>query len=161
MSHPSSIGWRRPVAVLAASLHAAAAGVVLLNREALHIATGSVSRSLYAAAFVSKVDPDRVYAEEQRPLMGAIGWAVRYAVDRPRHEVRSNVLGLFPARAVYREGLGCLVMHGDGPVPEAAGFKETETPDAFGTAVVEPADPALRRALDLAFAEPPTRPIRA
>ncbi|WP_049622975.1 serine hydrolase domain-containing protein [Frateuria defendens] len=150
----SSLGWRRPVATLLVSVAAAAAAVVWLNREALHLATASVSRSLCAAAFVSKVDPGRVYAEEQRPLMDGIGGALRYTVDRPRREVRSSVLGLFPARAVYRDGLGCLVMHGDGPVPEAAGLADAAIADAFGPAVVEPADPALRRALDQAFAEP-------
>ena len=155
MSHPSSIRWHKPAAALLASLLMAVIAIVLLNREALHTATGSVSDSLCAAAFVSKVDPDRVYAEEQRPLMASIGWAVRYTVDRRHREVRSSVLGLFPARAVYREGLGCVVMHGDGPAPEADGAgRAAVSPDAFGPAVVAPADPALRRALDLAFAEP-------
>lgn len=154
MSRLSSIGWRRPLAILSVSLLAALAAVVLLNREALHVAAGSVSRSLCAAAFVSRVDPDQVFAEQERPLMSSIGWAVRYTVDRPRGEVRSSVLGLFPARAVYREGLGCLVMHGDGPVPETAGMKHPAAPDGFGPAIIAPTDPAMRHALDLAFAEP-------
>lgn len=154
MHRPKSMRWHRPAAVLLVSLLVAAAAVVLLNREALHVATGSVSRSLCAAAFVSKVDPDRIYAEEQRPLMSSIGWAMRYTVDRPRREVRSSVLGLFPARAAYRPGLGCLVTHDDGPVPEAAGLAEDSEPDGFGPQVMAPADPALRHALDLAFAEP-------
>ena len=67
---------------------------------------------------------------------------------------RSSVLGLFPARAVYRPGLGCVVMHGHGPVPEAGGIRRPVIADAFGPRVVAPADPALRHALDLAFAEP-------
>jgi CubicO group peptidase (beta-lactamase class C family) len=150
----SSIGWRRPVAVLSISLLAAAAAFITLNREALHVATASVSDSLCAAAFVSRVDPDQVFAQEQRPLLGGIDWAVRYTVDRPRGEVRSSVLGLFPARAVYRPGLGCVVMHGHGPVPEAGGLERPAIADAFGPRVVAPADPALRHALDLAFAEP-------
>ncbi|SEI40981.1 serine hydrolase domain-containing protein [Frateuria terrea] len=154
MHHSKSMRWHRPAALLLVSLLVAAAAVVLLNREALHVATGSVSRSLCAAAFVSRVDPERIYVEEQRPLMSSIGWAVRHTVDRPRREVRSSVLGLFPARAVYRPGLGCLVMHGDGPVPQAAGLAEDTGPDGFGKQVVAPADPALRHALDLAFAEP-------
>lgn len=154
MSRLSFTGWRRPAAILSVSLVVALAAVALLNREALHIATGSVSRSLCAAVFVSRVDPDQVYAEEQRPLMRSIGWAIRYTVDRPRGEVRSSVLGLFRARAVHREGLGCLVMHGNGPVPEARGLGSPAKPDAFGPGPVTPTDPALRHALDLAFAEP-------
>ena len=159
MHRPTSMRWHRPAAVLLTSLLIAAAAVVLLNREALQVATGSVSDSLCAAAFVSGVDPDRVFAEEQRPLMASIGWAVRYTVDRPRHEVRSSVLGLFPARAVYREGLGCVVVHRAGLVPEATGLPDARLADGFGPTVVAPAQPALRHALDLAFAEPdPARP---
>jgi CubicO group peptidase (beta-lactamase class C family) len=160
MSRLSSARWRKPVAALLILALAAVAAIVLLNREALHVATVSVSRSLCAAAFVSKVDPAEVFAEEERPLMGGIGWAVRYAVDRPGREVRSSVLGLFPARAVYRQGLGCLVMHGDGRVPEADGLAEPAAPDGFGPDVVAPADPALRHALDLAFAEPDPAHLR-
>src|SRR5581483_11537208 len=85
------------------ALAVAACAFVWLNREALHIAAGSVSQSLCAAAFVSQVDPDRVFMEEQRPLMGGIAWAVRYTVDRSRREVRSSALVLFRARSVYRE----------------------------------------------------------
>lgn len=159
MPGPTTLRWRTSAAVLLGSLLVAAAAVVLLNRQAMQIATGSVSSSLCAAPFVSGVDPDRVYAQEQRPLMASIAWAMRYTVDRRRREVRSSVLGLFPARTVYRQGLGCLVMHGDGPVPEAAELPDARIPDGFGTAVAEPADPALRHALDLAFAEPdPARP---
>lgn len=154
MSRSSSARWRRPVIVLLGLALAAVVAVVAFNREALHVASTSVSRSLCAAAFVSGVDPERVFAEEERPLMGGIGWAVRYTVDRPRREVRSSVLGLFPARAVYRPGLGCLIMHGAGPVPEAGGLAEDRAADSFGAAVVAPADPALRHALDRAFAEP-------
>jgi CubicO group peptidase (beta-lactamase class C family) len=123
-------------------------------REALHVAAGSVSQSLCAAAFVSHVDPDRVYAEEQRPLMGGIAWAVRYTVDRSRDEVRSRVLGLFEGQSNYREGLGCVLVLGDAPSAQAAGLKQDPATDAFGPRVVAPADPALDAALKLAFAEP-------
>ncbi len=150
----SPISWRQRAAVLAILLVAAAAAFVALNREALHVATASVSDSLCAAAFVSKVDPGRIFAQEQRPLLGGIDWAVRYTVDRSRGEVRSSVLGLFPARAVHRPGLGCVVMHGDGPVPQAGGMRDAATAGALGPHVVVPVDPALRHALDLAFAEP-------
>lgn len=127
--------------------------VVWFNRDALHVAAGSVSQSLCAAAFVSQVDPDRVYAEEQRPLMGGIGWAVRYTVDRPLREVRSSVLDMFRARSAYREGLGCTLALGDDPSSGAA-LHEQALPDGFGPRIVTPADPALRAALDQAFAEP-------
>ncbi|MBN8887286.1 MAG: serine hydrolase [Rudaea sp.] len=133
----------------------AAAWVAPKGKDVLRVATGSVSRSLCSAAFVSHVDPDRVYAEEQRPRLSVLDWAMRYTVDRDHHEVRAAVAGAFAARTVYREGLGCLVVHG-ADVPEAAGIEAPSFADAFAeqNAVVEPADPALRKALDGAFAEP-------
>jgi len=154
MPRLSSTLWRRLTGALLVLAAATVIGGVAFNREALHIATGSVSSSLCAAAFVSRVDPARVFAEEQLPLMASIGWAVRYTVDRPHREVRASVLGLFPARAAYRPGLGCLVVHGNGPLPEADGLADSAEPDSSGPPVVTPVDPALRRALDLAFAEP-------
>lgn len=126
------------------------------GKDMLRAATGSVSRTLCAAAFVSGVDPDRVYAEEQLPRTRALDWALRYHIDRERHEVRTTLAGGFAARAVHRPGLGCLVVHGDGAVPEAGGIEAPAFADAFAdqAAVVEPTDPALRKALDGAFAEP-------
>lgn len=124
------------------------------GKDLFRTATGSVSRSLCAAVFVSRVDPQRTFREEQLPLMRSIGWAIHYEVDRARREVRTSVFGDFTARAVYREGLGCLLMHGDGAVPEAAGFTASPIVNAWPTSVIRPTDPAIARALDQAFAEP-------
>jgi CubicO group peptidase (beta-lactamase class C family) len=140
----------------------AIAGAVFINifaGKALTIATNSVSRSLCDAAFLSHVDPDRMFAQEQLPNMRSIGWALRYRVDREKREVRSSVLGAYGARAVYREGLGCVLVHGDVTLPESAGFKAQPITRAFAEPVVVPTDPALRQALDRAFAEPdPAQP---
>jgi len=133
---------------------AAALWLGMAGKDLFQTATGSVSRSLCAAAFVSQVDPQQIFREEQLPLMRSIGWAIRDQVDRSRREVRASVLGLFAARAVYREGLGCLLVHGDGPVPEAAGFKPDPIARPWPATAVEANDPAIRRALDQAFAEP-------
>jgi CubicO group peptidase (beta-lactamase class C family) len=129
------------------------------GRDMLRVATGSVSRSLCAAVFVSGVDPDRLYAEEQLPRLRALDWALNYDIDRSRREVRATIAGSFGSRAVYRKGIGCLVVHGDAPVPEAAGLSAPTFTDAFAnqTAIVEPADLALRDALDHAFSEPDPR----
>ena len=135
------------------ALMLAGVAFVWCMRDALHVAAASVSQSLCAAAFVSHVDPDLVYAQEQRPLMGGIGWAIRYTVDRPRNEVRSSVLGLFSTWSQYREGLGCMLVLGGDP-PAGSVHRPQAAPDAFGPGVAAPADPALRAALDMAFAEP-------
>jgi CubicO group peptidase (beta-lactamase class C family) len=135
-------------------LLAAALWIGTIGKDLFHTATGSVSRSLCAAAFVSQVDPQQIFQEEQLPLMRSIGWAIHYTVDHARHEVRTSVFGDFTARAVYREGLGCLLVHGNDAVPEAAGFQPAPIASAWPASVVEAADPAIRDALDQAFAEP-------
>jgi CubicO group peptidase (beta-lactamase class C family) len=142
------------VLLLAATLWIGTAG-----KDLFRTATGSVSRSLCAAAFVSRVDPQRTFVEEQLPLMRGIGWALHYEVDHARREVRTSVFGDFTARAVYREGLGCLLVHDDGAVPDAVGFEPDAVASTWPATVVEPSDPAIRRALDQAFAEPdPSHP---
>lgn len=135
-------------------LLAAAIWIGTLGKDLFRTATGSVSRSLCTSAFVSRVDPQLTFREEQLPLMRSIGWAIHYQVDRSRREVRTSVFGDFTARAVYRDGLGCLLVHGNGPVPEAAGFKPAPIASTYPANVVEAADPAIRTALERAFAEP-------
>jgi CubicO group peptidase (beta-lactamase class C family) len=141
---------------------ATAAFYTLSVGDLFRTATNSVSRSLCGAAFISHVDPDRLFREEQLPNMRSIGWALRYRVDSEHREVRTTVLGAFGARAVFREGLGCLLVHGSDEVPDVAGVVGVaagDTPDPMGPDVVEPTDAALRQALDLAFSEPnPTSP---
>ena len=135
-------------------LLAAALWIGTTGKNLFHTATGSVSHSLCAAAFVSKVDPQQIFREEQLPLMRSIGWALHYEVDRTRREVRTSVFGDFTARAVYRDGLGCLLVHDDAAVPEAADFKPDPIDSAWPANAIESGDPAIRQALDQAFAEP-------
>ncbi|NUO71734.1 MAG: serine hydrolase [Frateuria sp.] len=142
---------------LAAVLLLAAGGALWIataGKAMLQVATGSVSRGLCDAVFVGGLDPDRQFREEEAPLMRGIAWAVGYRVDRARREVHASVLGGFGARAVFRPGLGCLLLHGDGPVPEAAGFVPPPIASPFPSGVVEATDPAVGQALDRAFAEP-------
>ena len=154
---------------LGALLAAAGAADLLL------VPTGSVSHSLCDAAFVSGIDPDRVYAEEQRPEggMSTIAWALHYEVDRVHRSVRTTVFGLFASRAVYREGLGCLLLKGaDRRIPldtmpqpvdtaprSVDSSSRANVPVSTLPPIVTAADPGLQKALDLAFAEPdPARP---
>ena len=124
------------------------------GKDMLRIATGSVSRGLCDAAFVSKVDPARVFREQHAPMMHGIAWAIRWKVDRAHRQVSASVLGTFGTRSVFRPGLGCLLMHGDGPVPEAAGFTPTPIASPYPKHVVASDNPAIRAAITQAFAEP-------
>jgi CubicO group peptidase (beta-lactamase class C family) len=131
------------------------------------VATGFVSHTLCSAAFVSKVDPDEVYAEtvEAMPGVGLIAWALAYHVDREAKQVTATLFGGGQSRAAYRDGLGCYVDNGgeaaDASVPPALGEQQRALlPEIAGAAVVEPANPDLKRALDRAFAEPEQLPLR-
>ena len=125
-----------------------------IGKDLFRTATGSVSRSLCTTAFLSRLDPQRTFVEEQLPLMRGIGWTIHYEVDHARREVRTSVLGGFAARAVYREGLGCLLVQGDGAAPVAAGLEPEPIARPWPATVIEPVNPAIRRALVRAFAEP-------
>lgn len=139
---------------LAVALLAITAWIGTAGRPLLLIATGSTSQGLCEAAFVSHVDPDRVFREQHAPQMRGLAWAVHRHVDRTRREARASVLGAFGARAAFRPGLGCLLVHGDGPVPEAAGFEPAPIASPYPDRVVGSDDPAIRAAIDRAFAEP-------
>jgi CubicO group peptidase (beta-lactamase class C family) len=136
--------------------------------SAIRVATGVISHNLCSDVFVSELDADQVYAKDlkQRGGMGLVDWAVHYNVDTARTQVSTTVAGGFLSRAVYRDGLGCLVVHGDEPAdaPAPAEFAsepaDSLLPDIAGSAVVEPIDDRLRAALDRAFAEPHHPPYR-
>jgi CubicO group peptidase (beta-lactamase class C family) len=146
---------------LAAALVALIAFMTLSGEDLLLVATNSVSRSLCTSAFVSGVDPARVFKEEQLPTMRSLGWALRIHVDPAKREVHTSVLGAFGARAVYREGLGCVLVHGDVNVPEAVGIKaDASTAASDEPALVETTNSAIKRALDLAFSEPDAKARR-
>lgn len=134
------------------------------------VATGLISHTLCSAVFVTGLDAEQAYSEglAPRPGMGLINWAVRYDVDPARRQVTSTVAGAFESRALFRDGLGCIVVHGAAPADSSAG--QDDTPDdpasvpalaeIAGSAVVEPTDERLRAALDRAFVEPDHPPYR-
>jgi len=99
--------------------------------------------------------------------MGLVNWAVRYDVDTARTQVSATVAGAFLSRAVYRDGLGCIVVHGEEPADSPARGDVADNqapipllPEIAAPAVVEPADDRLRAALDRAFIEPDRPPHR-
>jgi CubicO group peptidase (beta-lactamase class C family) len=129
---------------------------------ALRIATGSVSHALCAAAFVSGLDPDQVYREEQRPVAGmsSIAWALQYQIDPVHKDVRTTVAGLLGARAVYHDGFGCSLVHGNAEgLPDSAAAPAATEPST-ALPLIEAIDPRLSAALDQAFAEPDARRLR-
>jgi len=139
--------------------------------QRLQVATGAVSHFLCTGTFVTGEQPDRIYADTIQPLPAAalLGWGLSYQVDAAHREVRTTFLGGFQSRAVYRQGLGCMISNGNEPgdgdlsarvaVPDSPA-KPPLLPEIAGPAVVVPTDPRLVAALDHAFAEPDHPPYR-
>ena len=137
-------------------------------RDVPKVATGFVASILCSETFVSGQQPERIFRETTAamPGVGLIAGAFNYVVDRSRKDTTVTLLGFGRSHAVYREGLGCYLDHGDAAteiVVSAADLKPAPAllPDIAGPAPVVPANPELAAALDRAFAEPAHPPLRA
>ncbi len=131
--------------------------------RATGVATGFVSHQLCSAAFVSNIEPETFYREAIAPSLGPVEFLMSHRVDRERAEVTATFAGLRTSRAAYRGPLGCIVLRGDPPAPVTlplATAAPALLPPIVGPEPVEPADPALRAALDRAFVERPAPPLR-
>ncbi len=140
------------------------AGVWFWVEEApgIRVGTAVVSQRLCSAVFVSGLDPDKLYAEAVKPIPGQDSLAkhLKIDVDRKGREVTTRWAGIFGSRAVYHEGFGCRLVHGDDAkyAQRWAGSEVTiEKPvatDPMGSLEVAAASPRLEAALGTAFAEP-------
>jgi hypothetical protein len=159
---------RKLILILAATT---ALGALALSaaraRDVPDVATGFIANVLCSETFVSGLQSEKILTETTDAMPGAnlIAWAMNYKVDRAHRDVTVTLFGLSKSHAVYREGLGCYLDHGDA-VAEAsappADIKPSQVllPDIAGPAVVVPATPQLAAALDRAFAEPEQPPHR-
>lgn len=127
--------------------------------RALRVATGLAAETLCAEVFVSGLDPDRVFADSvaSRSGLNLLAWGMRRELDRAQGEVRISWLGLQPSRAVFRGLAGCQLV-GPGarvaPPPVLQPLASADLPAIAGPGLVGPADAAIAKALDAAFAEP-------
>lgn len=137
-------------------------GCASLDR-ASDVAAGYVSHGLCSATFVSRVEPEQYYREAIAPVLGPAGFLSGHHVDRRGGQASAGFAGLAQARAVDRGALGCLVLHGEPPAAVAVATHRPAPallPEMAGPEIVEPAQPALRQALDRAFAENAAPPYR-
>lgn len=136
-----------------------AACIVYRPDRALHTATGTAAHDLCSETFVSQLDPEQVFSESLAPRPGFrwIAWAVNHHVDPTRREARASLLGTLPSHAVFRDGVGCVLVHGNEPVATAklrgAVHAQPLLPAIAGPVAVEAADPRLKAAVDAAFLE--------
>jgi hypothetical protein len=143
--------------------------IVYRPDRAIRVATGLVAHNVCAKSFVSGLDPDTVFAETiDRAGIRSLRWGLKYRLDRTAQTVDASLAGLLGSHAIFHEGLGCVLVHGPGqPYLLKSDIAALRTPKAppllpeiAGPAVVEPADPLLKVALDHAFEEPATPPFR-
>jgi hypothetical protein len=122
--------------------------------NAARVMTGFASRTVCSKVFVSRLDPDAVFAELMEATTGSwlVSWGFEVNVDRTRRQVVTTLFGGSASRAQYRDGLGCMMDHGGDvaaiQVPGGLASKQAAEPPPL-----EPNDPALVAALDQVFAE--------
>ena len=94
------------------------AGITALNlspigRIYLPAGTGIVAKQMCSLTWVSGLDPDQAYDMYLGPLLGDADSVIGYTMDEEQREVSASVLGMFwTQRAVWRDGLGCTLVHG-------------------------------------------------
>ena len=167
----ASLNLPRLLIVAATLVLAALLTVWLAYRpdRAVLVGTGAVADALCAKTFVSGLDPPTVFAETmERHGLRLLRFGMRYHIDRDARIADASVLGFFRSRSAFHDGFGCVALHGSGPPyllkSDIEALRTPKTPpllpDIAGPALVEPADPALRAALDHAFEEPREPPFR-
>ena len=163
------MSWKK--AVPAAAMLAVPIALCAIYRpdRALRVATGFVAQNVCAKTFVSALDPQRAFAEAtDRAGIRRLKWVLRDQVDRSGQTVEASLAGLFASRAVFHEGFGCVQLHGAREPyllkSDIAALKNPKSPpllpEIAGPAIVEPADPKLKAAIDHAFQEPAEPPFR-
>src|SRR4051794_22011813 len=154
------------LAILIASL---ALSIVFRPDRAIRVATGFVAHTVCSKTFVSGLDPQTVFSETvDREGIQRLRWGLRYHLDRANGIVDASFAGLLGSRAAFHDGFGCVTLHGPAkpylPKSDIAALRNPKTPpllpEIAGPAVVEPADPKLKAALDHAFEEPAEPPFR-
>jgi CubicO group peptidase (beta-lactamase class C family) len=134
-------------------------------RDVPKVATGFIAHTLCSETFVSGLDVRRDLAEttDAMPGTGLLTWAMDLQIDRTRKDVTVSLLGIGRSHAVYRQGLGCTLEHGQGIADVALPPDDKQPallPEIAGPGLVTPQSAGLSAALDRAFAEPAQAPYR-
>ena len=163
--------WKWIVVAVVALVLAALAGLGITFRpdRAIRVATGAVAHIICSKTFVSGLDPQTVFSETlERPGIRRLRYVLQFKVDPAAKYVDASTLGRFNSRAYFHDGFGCVELAGTKHPyllkNDVEALKAPKTPpllpEIAGPDVVEPAEPALKAALDHAFEEPATAPFR-
>jgi CubicO group peptidase (beta-lactamase class C family) len=163
------VGWQKWSAVVLVPAVLLAAGGYFRPDRAIRVATGLVSHNVCAKTLISGLDPQTAYSETiERDGIRSLRAVLNYRFDRAAKTVDASVAGLFGSRAVFHDGLGCVLQHGSKEPyllkSDVDALKLPKSPpllaEIAGPDVVQPSDPALKAALDHAFEEPAEPPFR-
>jgi CubicO group peptidase (beta-lactamase class C family) len=164
--------YKRTVASIAAVALAAAIGALFYGIRYVAIGTAYAAKIVCSGIFVSQRDARSLLAEDVSADGLSFLQAVDIKVDRASREVEANLFGLGRQKAVYRDGQGCAVVHGETaerPAPRTAGSTVRAREQRAAADELDIGDgppPELDRsgldaALQWAFSEPdPARPRR-
>src|SRR3954463_13403555 len=90
-----------------------AAAIISRPDRALRVGTGVVAHNVCSKTFVSGLDPQVVFSETiERDGLRRLRGVLRLGVDRTAGSVDASAAGLLGSRALFREGLGCVLQHG-------------------------------------------------
>lgn len=135
-----------------------AAAVMFRPDRAIRVGTGFVAHNLCVKAFVSGLDPQAAFAEiKDRAGIRRMRYLLGYHLDATARTVEVATLGFFGSRAAFHEGQGCIELHGSKQPyllrSDLQALKVSKAPpllpEIAASGVVEPADPALKAALDV------------
>lgn len=83
-----------------------------LGRIYLPSGTGLTAKQTCSLTFVSGLEPDYAHELYISPLLGGAEALISVDIDQDNQRVTSSVLGgLFKQTAVYRDGIGCTLVH--------------------------------------------------
>ena len=145
------------------------AGLYFRPDRAIRVATGLVAHNVCSKVFVSGLDPETVFSETtERAGIRRLRPLLKFDVDRGAKFVDASLAGGFSSRAAFRDGLGCVLLHGaKEPYLLKSDIDALKAPKAppllpeiAGPDLVKPSDPALKAALDHSFEEPDEPPFR-
>lgn len=146
--------------VCLAALGAIGAAAHYVYRVA-QVSSGFTAKQLCSGVFVAGMTQDQVVADLRAYRNPALDW-VHGVVDRESRLASASFYGLAARTAVFRKPFGCTLAIGASvealqqaalPAPRASAPLDTLAPWPEGDADPPPAQPALARVLDEAFAE--------
>jgi CubicO group peptidase (beta-lactamase class C family) len=131
--------------------------------QPLMVASGYTSKEVCSGTFVSGMDSNQVYTDMVKPegAIRLISSLIHINVDHEKRDVTTTIAGLYKTRAVYGNGMGCMLVHSPEDVTLAttadsystAAPSDSLAPEIAGSGVVVPRNEQLAAALDRAFAE--------